>query len=171
MRHYKRFYTFNLGPHMHVVLRRDLAAHVAPDDPVPPPPDDPIPPPPPDPIPPPEPDPIPPPAPDPVPPPPDDPIPPPPPDDYDFDELFWPGIVILVNAKTPKSHEGLWWVKVTDAKLDNWEIQDERHLDYTLYAKLQERRANVVFCLSVEGRWWDMIEAYVIRRGGIVVRD
>ena len=79
--------------------------------------------------------------------------------------------MILVNAKTPKSHEGLWWVKVTDAKLDNWEIQDERHLDYTLYAKLQERRANVVFCLSVEGRWWDMIEAYVIRRGGIVVRD
>lgn len=171
MRHFKLFNMFNIGPHMHLVARRDQVAWVAPDDPIPPPPDDPIPPPPPDPVPPPEPDPIPPPDPDPIPPPPDDPIPPPPPEPYDFDELVWPGVVMLVNAKNPKSHLGLWWVRVTEDKLNNWAIVDEHHLDYTLYAKLTEHRANVVFCLATDSKWWPIIEAYVIRRGGLAVID
>lgn len=172
MRHYKPFFTFNIGINSHVVLRRALAGRLATEDPIPPPepPDPPVPPPP-EPVPPPEPDPAPPPDPEPIPPPDPDPIPPPPPDDYDFDELLYAGVVILANTKAPVSHEGLWWTKVDEATLDGWEIADERHLDYTLHTKLDERRACVVFCLSTQGDWWNMIYDYVIRRGGVVVKE
>lgn len=171
MRHYNRFYAFNNGPFAHLVMRRTLALHLGEVDPIPPPPDDPIPPPPPDPIPPPEPDPVPPPEPEPIPPPPDDPIPPPPPDDYDFDEIHYPGFVVLVNAKHAQSHKGLWWFKVDDGILDAWALASERHLDDYLHHHGQERRACYVFCLSKTGGWWEIVRDYVIRRGGIVVED
>lgn len=172
MRHYNAFYTFNLGNVSHVVLRRALAGRLATEDPIPPPepPDPPVPPPP-DPVPPPEPDPVPPPEPDPIPPPDPDPIPPPPPEPYDFDELFYAGVVVLIAAKNPKSHEGLWWSKVDDKVLDSWQPVSERHLDHTLWTRLHERRACVCFCLSRTGDWWGFVRDYVIRRGGIVVED
>lgn len=173
MRHYKPFFTFNMGINAHVVLRRDLAQRLADVDPVPPPepPDPPVPPVP-EPVPPPEPDPLPPvPEPDPVPPPDPDPVPPPPPDDYDFDELLYAGVLVLCNAKTPRSHNGRYWSKVDDGTLDGWAIVDERHLDHTLHTKLDERRACVVFTLSTTGGWWNTISDYVTRRGGLVIKE
>lgn len=169
-RHCNPPYSYKRGPFVLVALRDAQARWLGEDPPVPPEPEPPVPPPTPDPPPPaPEPDPIPPPEPEPVPPPPDDPIPPPPPDDYERDELMWPAPVILVNAKHPQSHRGLYWVKVDDTTMTSWDITSERHLDHTLNERLHERQACVVFCLSTEGEWWSMVQSYVIRRGGVVV--
>lgn len=162
MKHNNPPVAFRQGIHIHTITRVDAARHMSDPDPVPPPGTDPVPPPPNNPCPSPE--------PEPVPEPPDDPIPPPAPDKH-HDHPLVPGTITVINLKNPTTFRGAFWWRVTDKILDAWKPQDKAHLAAYLGHYATERRANYIFCLSINSPWWSMCAELADGLGGYVAES
>lgn len=165
--HYKPFYFYRVGPHVHTVMRSGIAGWLGDDEPTPDPDPEPIPDPDPDPIPEPEPEPIPSPGPDPVP----DPEPEPTPDPEPEPDELWPtvGALVLSSQGEYLSHKGAYWLRITPLELDLWEVDDSRSLRHMLSRLCTPKRACVVFDLEQKWSFYDVVRDYVISMGGIVI--
>lgn len=149
-RHYNTLYCYALGMTQHVVTTLGRAKHLATPDPIDPPDVDP-----PDPAPQPTPDPAP--NPEPIPLPPNDPPDPPDPDPAEYDDVIFPGALVLSPVKHAKAHDGKWWWQVDEQTLRVWNPTSARHLLEILGKLVNDHRACVVFTVELESEWRGMI--------------
>ena len=152
-----------IGEYIHHIYHRTslLASAWDTDDPEPPPEPDPEPPVQPDPVPPPEPDPIPPVEPDPVPPPEPDPTP-------DPEEIRAARYVLVYSGDVISQH-GKVYHYINDAVMELFEVSDQASFESMLRQSVSKTRPGVVFIVSPSSSHYEMVQAWVMRCGGVEI--